>query len=286
MLRIRKRLQSAASQNRAVSPPRTRLQKWWRRLLKGLGGVIVSLILAILIIFPGRQTPMALTLATGIGISGLQTTVDRLEEKAIRGEEFSEEDKAFLQNLYTCFAKGGKLIVVARQSGAMMDRYLDGSGEDLRTAPRIFQGSRRVQHEMGLMKKWIQREAEEPSRLRQAYVSRTFHMADPRFFESFIGLYYGRLIAKPTIAVDGVLKIQWRAETPWHWPSYDNLLKTYGDYHAWCFPVPNARSLLFGPKYCLHLDDGLGGHLVNLGLAKPFLVYSEWEEDLSAAAED
>jgi hypothetical protein len=75
------------------------------------------------------------------------------------------------------------------------------------------------------------------------------------------------------------LAIQWRAEVPWRWPTYEYLRRTYGDYHAWCFPLPNARSLMFGSKYCLRIDDGLGEHLVKLGLAKPFLVYSEWEEE-------
>lgn len=244
----------------------------------------MGLILAILIVFPGRQTPMALTLATGIGVPGLQAKVDRLEEKAILGQEFTEEDKTFLRDLYTCCAKGGKLIVVARQSGAMMDRYLEASGKDLPTASRIFLGSRRVQHEMELMKKWMQREAEEPNRLRRSYVSKTFHMADPKFFESVTGLYYGRLIARPTRWDDGTLAIHWRAEVPWRWPTYEYLRRTYGNYHAWCFPLPNAKSLLFGPKYCLRIDDGLGEHLVKLGLAKPFLVYSEWEEKVPRAS--
>ena len=73
----------------------------------------MGVMLAILIVFPGRQTPMALTLATGIGVPGLQAKVDRLEEKAILGQDFTEDDKAFLRNLYTCFAKGGKLTPAA-----------------------------------------------------------------------------------------------------------------------------------------------------------------------------
>ena len=269
---------------RMASAERKRLRKWLRRLLKGVGGLAVTVILAFLIVFPGRQTPIAMSLATGIGVPSLQAKIDRLEEKAILDQEFTEEDKAFLRNLYTCCAKGGKLIVVARQSGAMMDRYLEATGEELCTGPRVFLGSRRVRHEMELVRRWIQREAEEPDRLRRVYVSRTFHMADPEFFESLTGLYYGRLIAKPRRLQDGTLAIRWRAEVPWRWPTYEYLRRTYGSYHAWCFPLPNARSLLFGAEYCLRIDDGLGEHLVKLGLAKPFLVYSEWEEKLPSAS--
>ncbi len=248
-------------------------RRFWYRT-----GPIMALLVAFLIIFPGRQAPMALSLATGIGTAGLQARVDRLEEQAILGRDFTEADKAFLRDLYTCMAKGGRLIVVARQSGAMMNRYLEASGEDLHTEPRIFLGSRRVRYEMTLMKRWMLREAGQPGGLQESYVSRTFHMADPKFFESLVGLHYGRLIAKPRRQRDGTLSIRWRAEVPWHWPPYEYLQRRYGNYHAWCFPVPNARSLLFGKKHCLWIDDGLGNHLVELGLAKPFLVYSEWNE--------
>lgn len=44
--------------------------------------------------------------------------------------------------------------------------------------------------------------------------------------------------------------------------------------------MPNARSLIQGPDCCLRMDDGLGGHLSVIGIAKPFLVYSEWDEAL------
>ena len=37
--------------------------------------------------------------------------------------------------------------------------------------------------------------------------------------------------------------------------------------------------MLLGKKYCLRMDDGLGGYLVDLGIAKPFLVCSEWTEE-------
>lgn len=63
-----------------------RRHKRLRRLLLVLaveGGI---LLIVLLIYFPGRQTPMALTLATGLGVSRLQARVDRLGEKAINGK--------------------------------------------------------------------------------------------------------------------------------------------------------------------------------------------------------
>lgn len=78
-----------------------------RRCGKILLGIAAVLVLFFLIYFPGRQTPLAFTLATGIGRNGLQVRVDGMEDKAIKGKEFTEEDKKFLRDLYTCFAKGG-----------------------------------------------------------------------------------------------------------------------------------------------------------------------------------
>ena len=57
-----------------------------------LAGIVAVLLAASLIIFPGRQTPIAFSLATGIGISGLQSRVDELEAKAIGGVALTEED--------------------------------------------------------------------------------------------------------------------------------------------------------------------------------------------------
>jgi hypothetical protein len=64
------------------------------------------------------------------------------------------------------------------------------------------------------------------------------------------------------------------------WPSYQSLYDKYGDYHAQCFPLPNARSLLGGSEYYLWVDDGLGGYLAQIGLAAPFLAWAEWDEEI------
>lgn len=105
-------------------------------------------------------------------------------------------------------------------------------------------------------------------------------MGDPDFFDSFVGLYVGQLSVTKVVSSDGKPKLRWKVEMPWKWPTYAELFAKYGDHHAQNFPIPNARVFIQGPKYCLRMDDGLGGHLETLGLAKSFLVYSDWEEPM------
>lgn len=259
-----------------MKPQRKKL----RKVVRILAGIAVGLVAAFLLYFPGRQAPMAFTLATGIGVDSLQARVDRMEEKAIHGNGFTDSDKEFLRNLYTCFAKGGRLTVVLRQSSEMMSRYLSATGEDLKTDPRIFINSAPVLGQMAMIRQQIVNDVRGSGKVKAAYQSDTFYMGDPTFFDSFVGLYFGRVTAAPDRAADGKLTIRWRAECPWLWPSYASLFEKYGQHHAQCFPLPNAMSIVLGPRYCLRIDDGLGGHLVSLGLANSFLVCSEWREDV------
>jgi hypothetical protein len=247
-------------------------------------GTLAALVAAFLIIFPGRQTPIAFSLATGIGISGLQNRVDEVEAKAIGGIPLTEEDKSFLGNLYACFGKGGQLTIVFRQSGQFMRHYLSRSGDDLSTSPRIFLNSCPVQKAMQSLKQRITADLAEHGSTDETYPSQTFYMGDPGFPDAHVGLYFGRVIARPRITKAGTVALQWRAEVPWTWPSYASLHDKFGDYHAQCFPIPNARSWLQGSGYCLRMDDGLGGYLADIGLAKPFLIYSEWEEEFNVPA--
>lgn len=250
------------------------------RALKIAGGLVAVLVVGLLIYFPGRQTIMAFTLATGIGVSGLQERVDLLEEKAIAGASFSEDETRFLSDLYLCFAKGGRLTVVLRQSSDMMFRYLSCSGEDLKTEPRIFVGSKPVREQLAQLRERIRADEASAERLKESYESPVFYMGDPKFFDSFVGLYYGRVIAAPKKSKDGRRYIQWRAECPWEWPSYDDMFEKYGKHHAQTFALPNLLGIIGGRDYCLQLDDGLGGQLAELGIAKSFLVYAEWTEEI------
>ncbi len=255
-----------------------RRRKALRRYAAVAAGLPVIATVAFLIYFPGRQSLLALTLASGIGIGGLQTRVDAMEQKAIDGERFTEADKAFLRDLYTCFGRGARLTYVLRQSGRLMERYLDRTGEPLRLEPRIFLGSHRVREQMDLLRQSVAQDLFTTGTPAEEYTSGRFHMGEPELFDSSAGLYIGQIRVRPRLLDDHKLLLQWRVEMPWQWPSYEHLYDTYGDYHAQCFPLPNARSILQGPEYYLWIDDGLGEHLAQIGLAEPFLAWSEWDE--------
>jgi hypothetical protein len=250
-----------------------------RRCAAVAAGLFVIATVAFLIYFPGHQSLLALTLASGIGIGGLQARVDAMEQKAIDGERFTETDRAFLRDLYICFAKGARLTYVLRQSGQLMDRYLSRTGDPLQMEPRIFLGSRNVQGQMDLLRQRVAESLQVHGTLAEEYTSDIFHMGEPELFDSSAGLYFGRISVRPRLLDDDRLLLRWRAELPWQWPSYQSLYDKYGDYHAQCFPLPNARSLLQGPNYHLWIDDGLGEHLAQIGLAQPFLAWSEWDEE-------
>ncbi len=254
-----------------------KLRVWMKRVVVICVALAVLLVTALLIYFPGRQFIIAFTLGTGLGVNGLQQRVDVLEEKAIHDEAFTDDEKAFLKDLYTCLAKGGRLVVVYRQTGGMMERYLSMSGEDLYTDPRVFKGSRPAQDEVERLTEVLMADHRGDG-MKPSYTSPRFDMGDPTFPDAVAGLYYGTLTVRPERTAEGNITLHWLAEVPWVWPDYESIYAEYGRYHARSFPLPNARSLLQGPRYCLYLDDGLGAHLENLGLAKSFLVYSQWDE--------
>jgi len=267
------------AEQRSIGPDTKPKRKRLRRFARILLGIVAFMVVAFLIYFPGQQTPIAFTLATGIGVKGLQVRVDQMEDKAIHGDDFTDDDKKFIRNLYTCFAKGGRLTIVLRQSGQIMNHYLSQSGEDLKVNPRIFVKSWSVQNQMTKLREQIMRDLRVSEEIRKSYFSDAFHMGDPEFYDSRVGLYFGQIIATPDKSAEDNIVIHWRAECPWQWPSYESLFEKYGSYHAENFPLPNYLSMVSGPQYCLRIDNGLGGYLETLGIAKPFLVWSEWSED-------
>jgi hypothetical protein len=251
-----------------------------KRKYKIAAGLPIVAIVAFLLYFPGRQSLLALTLASGLGMDSLQAHVDALEEKAIKGEQFTEADKAFMHDLYTCFAKGAKLTFVLGQSSQLMDHYLSRTGDPLQIEPRIFLGSRQVREQMDLLRQRLAEDLHRHGILAEEYASGTFRMGEAELFDSSVGLYVGRISVQPHVLDDNRLLLHWRADMPWQWPSYESLYEKYGDYHAQCFPLPNARSILQGSKYCLWMDDGLGEHLAQIGLAEPFLAWAAWDEQV------
>lgn len=228
--------------------------------------------------FPGRQTPLALTMATGWNVGGLQQRVDTLEARAIAGDEFSEDDLRFLTDLYRCGVKIGELTGVAPTTAVLVDHWLDGRGADVRIDAELVRNSRPVRREMRKLREHIAWEAERFTQLPERYESFTFYMGDPSTLDGVASLYFGKLIVRPTTGADGEVAYSWRAEIPWTWPTYDELFEKHAHYHAQNFALPNLSSVLLDRGRALRIDDGLGGHLQELGLARPFLVYAEWRD--------
>lgn len=220
-----------------------------------------------------QEASIAATLATGANIEPLQQRVDAMEKKAIAKAPFTADDKRFLHDLYAAMALGAKHSVVLRQSGRMMERYLDGTGKDLELEPAIFTKNAKVRAQT--KKLAVQMAKAAPGRIHR---SPRFYMPDPSSPDSVAGLYWGTVEGSVHANADGTRVFHYRAEVPWEWPSYDSLRKRYGTPHAETFVIPNARVLVGGPRFALHIENGLGEYLVHLGLAKPFLAWAEWDE--------
>jgi hypothetical protein len=233
------------------------------------------------IYFPGQQSIIAFKLATGIGVSSLQQQVVYIEKKILSKVSLSSNEKSFLNNLYTCFWKGAYLTVVLRQSAHLMRHYLSCKGGTIEINPRIFRGSRNVQIQQERLRKKILTDINNNKTLPETYRSAKFQMADPEFYDSFIGLYYGTIEAKVIKEAKKHCIIKWTAIQPWEWPTYAHIKKHFGSYSTHNFPLPNMRSIIFGDKYRLYINDGIGAYLVELSLAEPFVAYSEWEDKIT-----
>jgi hypothetical protein len=174
-----------------------------------------------------------------------------------------------------------------------MGHYLDCKGTDLKTDKRIFVKSDIVQANMEELRKAVLESP--PARLQsdEPFKSRTFNMADRSCIDSYAGLYYGHLEVEVVRVEDERLILKWRAECPWEWPSYEYMSREYGNPHHLIFPIPNVRYALAAllsssgeaRQYALWLDDGLGEHLTHIGLAKSFVLYSEWQEEINPNTE-
>jgi hypothetical protein len=222
-----------------------------------------------------QEAALAFTLASGANIGPVQERVTALQNKAIARRPFSEEERAFLHDLYAAMAAGAKASGVLAQSGRMMDRYLDKSGDPLELDAAIFSGNARVRREI---ERLARRMASRSSERGHVYRSERFYMPDRSSIDSVTGLYWGTLSGQVREGADGRAVFHYRAEVPWRWPSYASLQQRYGTPHAETFALPNLRSVLEGEKYALHVENGLGEYLVQLGLAKPFLAWAEWDE--------
>jgi hypothetical protein len=222
-----------------------------------------------------QRAAIIMTLASGTNIEELQLRVEAMENKAIANESFSAADKEFLRDLYSAMAFGAKKLGTFAQSGRMMDRYLECSGTPLELEPSIFSKNARVRAQVRVLAEKMSAKNAAPSRV---YRSPRFYMPDPSTPDSVMGLYWGTVEGSIRVNADGSHVFHYRAEVPWEWPSYESLRKKYGTPHAETFPLPNLRSVIGGPRYALHIENGLGEYLVRLGLAKPFVAWGEWDE--------
>ncbi|WP_242111921.1 hypothetical protein [Luteimonas aquatica] len=246
-----------------------------RRRALVLLAVLAAALGGLLWLFPGPRFGLGFTLATGIGRDALQRRIDAIEDKAIAGAAIDARDRRFLVDFYRTLAQGGRLVGFARQTGRMMDHYLDGSGADYRLEAGIFTGNAKVRAQMARMR---QEASQQSCDAAVRLSSPEFYMPDRSQADSVFGLYYGRVHLARRRAAGGGCALHWRAEVPWVWPSYPELRRKYGDPHAESFPLPNLPSLFLGPRHALYVDNGLGEALARIGLARPFLAYAEWDE--------
>ena len=167
---------------------------------------------ALLYAFPGQRLGLAFTIATGFGTAGVQQRIDRLEEQAVHHRGFSSEDRAFLVDFYSTLATGGKLLIVTRQTGWMMDHYLSGLGTEYRLEPEIFTSNEKLQRQMARLRK---RASVAPCIDGRRFSSDSFYMPDASNVDSVFGLYWGRLSVAQSVSATGACTLHWRAEVPW-----------------------------------------------------------------------
>jgi hypothetical protein len=241
--------------------------------------LLLTVTIIIMVLFPGQQKSIAFTLATGIGIPTLQAKVDLLEDKAINKEKFKEEEILFLRDLFRTMSTGAKYSLLLTESGKLTSHYLNKSGEDYILPNYLFVDNKRVKKQMEILKNKLFSDIENGA-IKEFYVSKRFYMPHKSVPDSIYALYYGNIYLHPTVDTGGAITLTWRAELPWHWPKYDYLKEKFDNYRAHRFSIPNLSSIFVDKKSRLKVDDGLGEYLVTLGIARPFLAYSSWQENI------
>ena len=184
-------------------------------------------------------------------------------------------ERQFLVDLYRTMATGGRLSGVMSQAGRMMDHYLDGTGRPYALDAEIFLSSRRVRQQMTTLRAHITRQGCESS---TRHSSERFYMPDSQDLDSHFGLYWATLEVTSAENSDGHCALTWTAEVPWVWPTFAELTRPDGERRREVSRIPNLKSLIAGRQHALQIDNGLGGHLVALELAKPFVAQAIWQE--------
>lgn len=90
-----------------------------------------------------------------------------------------------------------------------------------RSAPKIFLTNTRVLEKIDGLRSQMLTDLKTPDGLKLGYETDSFHMPHSSSPDSLFGLYYGKMILRPTITNNKKVTISWRAEVPWVWPSYE-----------------------------------------------------------------
>lgn len=253
--------------------------------------VLCALIAAVAYVlwqFPGRQLGLAWSVGTGQGLQTIQSRVNRIESRVVRKQPVSADDRRFLVNLYSVFATGAWHLPPLHQSGKLLRHYLQRTGEPLELDEGIFLASPSVVRKMGELRAQARRQADYLRGARpggDGYVwSGRIHMSDPADPDAYYALYWGRIGYRARVeASGGRLHLHWRAEVPWRWPRYAELMRQYGRFRAEVVPVPNLASAFHRGRPLL-LSNGLGGYLEEAGMARQFQAYAEWDESVPMGA--
>jgi hypothetical protein len=210
----------------------------------------------------------AYKLATG-DFSEIQHKVDLLEEKAIAKKQFTDDEKAFLKDLYGSLVFGGRLLGY-KEAAHMLEHYLKASGTPLKIDESIYLENKKVRQALHKVRVCINNDILHRT-LKSHYYSGTINIGykeNPRLFY-FSNVFV--LQAKPVKVAESYCSIRWRVELTAHFPSYDEQKQKFGSYHYFRTPfTTNSKGETFT------IDDGLSHYLSTVGLAKEFIYYAEW----------
>ena len=212
---------------------------------------------------------IAWTIAIGHNQKPLQKCIEVMEKKAYRKQAFSKDERDFLRRFYGTLSVGGQMSIFAARTGRLINHYLKGSGETYKLNPQIFRQSKTVQINIDRLKKKVRQNG---CKQEKTFSKSDFQMSRQAFFysakdilraDSILGLYRGDLKVTAVPMKNGACKLQWRADMPWKWPTFDELYAKHGCYT--CrerFPLPNLKSLITkNKKQVFRVSNGLGGEL-------------------------
>ena len=235
--------------------------------------LLVIFIVTALVIVAVPHARMAFTIGTGVGLSGLQSQINKVQSRAINNK-IVQTDRIFLSRLYRTMAYGAQLTFILPESSRLMHHYLNGSGKTVSIDTALYTKSPRVINQM----KSIKRKLMKSCGLGSSASSKRFDMGHGYPLDAHFALYWGT-ISGQVEAAGSKKYIKWSVDMPWKWPTNADIKKTYGTYQKEIFPFPNLLSFMsLGPK--MWLPNALGGELEKQGLARAFDIITTWQETI------